>query len=122
MCYHELGHAQLMSMYPGETEAINNFMYTFIAHTKFGVPFDKAFNDGMDHSNYTPDDAAVHWMVTPQFRAGNEMDHSNTEHDQMRCLLLLRPRSTTLQSMAHTSVHVHTPAKIVPHGTQCPPA
>ena len=85
MCYHELGHAQLMSMYPGETEAINNFMYTFIAHTKFGVPFDKAFNDGMDHSNYTPDDAAVHWMVTPQFRAGNEMDHSNTEHDQMRC-------------------------------------
>jgi hypothetical protein len=41
VCYHELGHAQLMSMYPGETEAINNFMYTFIAHTQFGVPFDQ---------------------------------------------------------------------------------
>jgi hypothetical protein len=71
-------------MYPGETEAINNFMYTFIAHTKFQVPFNKAFNDGMDHSNYTPDDAAIHWMITPQFRAGNQMDRSNTEHDQMR--------------------------------------
>ena len=84
VCYHELGHAQLMSKYPGETEAINNFMYTFIAHTKFGVGFDKAFNDGQSHSNYGPDDAAVHWMITPNFRAGSEMDHSNTEHDQMR--------------------------------------
>ena len=86
-CYHELGHAQLMSMYPGETEAINNFMYTFIAHTQFGVKFDKAFDDSMGVSKeptYSPDGAASHWMVTQNFRAGKEMDHSSTEFDQMR--------------------------------------
>lgn len=59
-------------------------MYTFIAHTKFDVNFNKAFNDGMGHSNYDPDDAAVHWMITANFRNGKGMDRSNTEHDQMR--------------------------------------
>ena len=48
------------------------------------MPFDQAFNDGQGHSNYTPDQAAVHWMITPNFHGGHEMDRSNTEHDQMR--------------------------------------
>jgi hypothetical protein len=32
----------------------------------------------------TPDEAAVDWMVTPQFGAGQEMDYSNTPDDQFR--------------------------------------
>jgi len=84
VCYHELGHAQLLSQYRGETEAIINFMFTYIRHVKFGDDFDKAFSDSMDHTGYIPDDAAVHWMITPNFRNGREMDHSNTEHDEFR--------------------------------------
>lgn len=38
----------------------------------------------MSHSNYAPDDAAVHWMITPNFRDGTEMDHSHTELDEFR--------------------------------------
>ena len=63
----------------GETEAIINFMWTYIRHVKFGDGFNAAFNGGQTHSNYEPDDAAVHWMITPNFRDGKEMDHSNTE-------------------------------------------
>jgi hypothetical protein len=38
----------------------------------------------MSHSNYTPDDSAVHWMIVPNFRDGNEMDRSNTPFDEFR--------------------------------------
>ena len=31
-----------------------------------------------------PDDAAIHWMITDTFQAGEEMNHSNTEHDEFR--------------------------------------
>ena len=68
----------------GETEAIINFMWTYIRHVKFGDGFNAAFNGGQTHSNYEPDDAAVHWMITPNFRDGKEMDHSNTEYDEFR--------------------------------------
>jgi hypothetical protein len=88
-CWHELGHTQqrqdLTFQYRGETEAINNFLYTYVAHVKFGVDFNTAFNLSWGHfptpclgcsRNYEPDDAAVHWMITPNFRDGNEMDYS----------------------------------------------
>ncbi|CAK0893080.1 unnamed protein product, partial [Prorocentrum cordatum] len=88
VCWHELGHTQqrqdLTFQYRGETEAIVNFLYTYVAHVKFGVDFDTAFKLGISHSNYDPDDAAVHWMITPNFRDGNEMDHSHTELDEFR--------------------------------------
>ena len=32
----------------------------------------------------TPDQAAIHWMVTENFRNGKDMDHSNTEYDEFR--------------------------------------
>ena len=82
--YHELGHAQLMSMYRGETEALCNFVYTYVRHVKFNDSFAVAFNNGMSHSNYDPDGAAVHWMITPNFRAGNEMDRTNSEYNEFR--------------------------------------
>jgi len=84
VCYHEMGHAQLMSMYRGEVEAINNYMMTYIRHVKFCDDFATAFNAAQAHTNYEPDEAAVHWMITPNFRDGNEMDHSNTEYDEFR--------------------------------------
>ena len=84
ICWHELAHAQDVTGYKGEHEAIVNYLYTFIAHTKFNVNFNKAFNDGQQHDNYDPDDAAVHWMITENFRNGREMDRSATQTDQTR--------------------------------------
>ena len=32
----------------------------------------------------TPDQAAIHWMVTENFRDGKDMDHSNTDYNEFR--------------------------------------
>ena len=84
--YHEWGHAQLTSFYRGEIEAECNFLYTFVKHYIFGDgslddgksdSFDRAFNDGMGHSNYMADDAAIHWMITPNFRCDDTIAPCN---------------------------------------------
>ena len=45
--------------------------------------FNEAFRTSFG-GNYEPDDAAVHWMITPNFREGNEMDRSHTPLDEYR--------------------------------------
>ena len=86
--YHELGHAQLQTRYRGETEANVNFFYTYILNVKFGKDFDYAFamsrGQKPGQGGLTPDQAAIHWMVTENFRDGKDMDHSNTEYDEFR--------------------------------------
>ena len=82
--FHELGHAQHMSMFSGEGEAIVNFPFAYVLNEKFGVDFDTAFQKTVDHANNTVDDAAKHWMITENFRNGNPMDHSNTTLDEFR--------------------------------------
>ena len=86
--WHEMGHAQLPTQYRGETEAMCNFVHAYVNNVKFGVDFDVAFQRSFGPSyrvpGYQPDDAAIHWMITDNFKNGKEMDHSNTEDDQMR--------------------------------------
>ncbi len=86
--YHELGHAQLFSKFRGETEALVNFPHAYVTNVKFGVPFDAAFQRSFGPSygglGMSPDDAAIHWMITENFRNGREMDHSNTTKDEFR--------------------------------------
>jgi hypothetical protein len=86
--YHELGHAQLFSKFPGETEAAVNFPHVYVRNVKFGVDFDQAFRESLGTSaqyrGYTPDDAAVHWMVTDNFRAGRPMDLTNSTKNEFR--------------------------------------
>jgi hypothetical protein len=87
--FHELGHAQQMSYFRGESEAIVNLPFAYIANTKFGVAFDEAFRRSFDNPDrykygFTPDRAAVDWMVTVNFGNGAEMDSSNTEYDEFR--------------------------------------
>lgn len=90
VCWHELGHAQQNGIfrYLGETEAIVNFLSVYLQHAKLGVDFDEAFRTSRGTSTkwraYTPDDAAVHWAITPNFRNGREMDRSHTELDEFR--------------------------------------
>ncbi len=91
VCYHELGHCTvgMFPFYRGEHESIVNYLITYIRHVKFQDTFNVAWKKGL-HDNpdapgaATPDEAAVLWMITPNFRAGNDMDHSNTELDEFR--------------------------------------
>ena len=84
--YHELGHAQLMTMFPGEGEAIVNFPHAYVRNVKFGVDFETAFAEsrGAYNKNYTVDEAAINWMVTPNFGNHQPMDKSNTPDDEFR--------------------------------------
>jgi len=82
--FHELGHATLMQLFQGEGEAIVNFPHVYVMDQKFGVDFDKAFRQSRGAANYTVDDAAIHWMITENFRNGKPMDKSNTTLDEFR--------------------------------------
>mmetsp|Transcript_7548 Transcript_7548/g.10987 ORF Transcript_7548/g.10987 Transcript_7548/m.10987 type:complete len:1119 (+) Transcript_7548:40-3396(+) len=84
ICYHELGHAQLFSKFAGEEEAVVNFLYVYVNNVKFGVDLDQAFMDSFTTGDYTIDKAAIHWMITDNFRNGNEMDTTNSEYNEMR--------------------------------------
>ena len=83
---HELGHAQLVSKFPGEEEALVNFPMAYVLNEKFGEPLDQAFAISItaDGMNLTPDQAATHWMVTQNFREGKEMDRADASTNEMR--------------------------------------
>ena len=69
----------------GETEAIVNILYAYVLNELVGLDFDTAFARSMGEvSGYSPNNSAIHWMVTPNFQSLTEMDYSNTEYDEMR--------------------------------------
>lgn len=83
--FHEMGHAQLFSKFPGETEAAVNLLAAAIYNRLYGMDIDTALGESFDnHPQITRDQAAMNWMVTPNFRAGNPMDISNTTKDEVR--------------------------------------
>jgi hypothetical protein len=76
---HELGHAQLFPAFRGEGETIVNMPFAYVANTKFGFNFDEAFRgsfDAVSVGGYTPDRAAVDWMITLNFGNGAEMGYN----------------------------------------------
>jgi Peptidase M60, enhancin and enhancin-like/N-terminal domain of M60-like peptidases len=83
--FHELGHAQLFSNFPGEGEAAVNLLAAAIWNQKYGVELDLAFGKSfLNQVQINRDQAAMNWMVTPNFRAGKPMDTSNTTKDEVR--------------------------------------
>ena len=83
--FHELGHAQLFSGFPGEGEAAVNLLAAAIYNRKYGVNIDTALGKSFNNiPQVTRDQAALNWIVTPNFRAGNPMDISNTTKDEVR--------------------------------------
>ncbi|MFN0175747.1 MAG: M60 family metallopeptidase [Saprospiraceae bacterium] len=83
--FHEMGHAQLFSKFPGETEAAVNVPAAAIYNRLYGMGIDSALGKSFgNHPYITRDQAALNWMVTPNFRAGNPMDISNTTKDEVR--------------------------------------
>lgn len=83
--FHEMGHAQLFSNFPGETEASVNVLAAAIFNRLYGMDIDMALGRSFDDAPYrTRDQSALNWMVTPNFRAGKAMDISNTTKDEVR--------------------------------------
>jgi Peptidase M60, enhancin and enhancin-like/N-terminal domain of M60-like peptidases len=83
--FHELGHAQLFSNFPGEGEAAVNLLAAAVWSQKYGLDIDLAFGKSfLNQTQINRDQAAINWMVTPNFRAGKAMDISNTTKDEVR--------------------------------------
>jgi hypothetical protein len=83
--FHELGHAQLFSNFPGEGEAAVNLLAAAVRSKKYGVDIDLAFGRSfINQVQINREQAALNWMVTPNFRAGKAMDISNTTKDEVR--------------------------------------
>lgn len=83
--FHEMGHAQLFSKFPGETEAAVNVPAAAIYNRLYGMEIDKALGESFGNNPHiTRDQSALNWIVTPNFRAGNPMDISNTTKDEVR--------------------------------------
>jgi hypothetical protein len=83
--FHEVGHSQFFSKFRGEIEADVNIPTAAILNKKFGWSLDKAFGHAIgDMDHLTMDEIAVMWMVTDNFRQGNEMDYSNRPGDEFK--------------------------------------
>ena len=83
--FHEMGHAQLFSKFPGETEAAVNVPAAAIYNRLYKMDIDSALGNSFNNQpQISRDQAALNWMVTPNFRAGKPMDISNTTKDEVR--------------------------------------
>ena len=83
--FHELGHEHLFSKFPGEEEAAVNLLPMAIWCRKFGWDIDSAFAFSMgDTPGITRDQAALNWMVTPNFRDGKPMDITDSTLNEVR--------------------------------------
>lgn len=80
---HELGHACLISKFTGESEATVNLLNVPVHNIKFGVNIDEAFGRSMGNEGcktVTRDQAALMWILSNKFRAGNPMTVSDMNY------------------------------------------
>jgi hypothetical protein len=83
--FHELGHAELFSNFPGEGEAAVNLLAAAVYSKTYGLDIDLAFGKSFfNQPHINREQAALNWMVTPNFRDGKAMDISNTTKDEVR--------------------------------------
>jgi Peptidase M60, enhancin and enhancin-like/N-terminal domain of M60-like peptidases len=83
--FHELGHAQLFSNFPGEGEAAVNLLTVAVSNKLYAVDIDAALGKSMNNTTYLGRElAAVNWMVTPNFKAGKAMDITGSEKNEVR--------------------------------------
>ncbi len=83
--FHELGHAQSFSDFPGEMEASINLLSVAISNKLYGVDIDAALGKSQNNTPHIGrEEAAANWTTTPNFRAGKPMDTSNTPKDEVK--------------------------------------
>jgi Peptidase M60, enhancin and enhancin-like/N-terminal domain of M60-like peptidases len=83
--FHELGHAQLFSDFPGEGEASINILSVAVSNKLYGVDFDRALSKSMNNTSQLigRDQAAVGWMVRQNFRDGKAMGITSAMQEKM---------------------------------------
>lgn len=83
--FHELGHAQLFSNFPGEGEAAINMLTVAVSNKLYGVDIDRALSKSMNNTDQLigRDQAAVGWMVRQNFRDGKAMGISREIQEVM---------------------------------------
>ena len=80
--FHELGHAEKVYKFVGEIEAFVNFLYVGVYNKKFGVDLNTSFIESSTTHNHTIDEAAISWMITENFRLGNQMSSTTGQFRQ----------------------------------------
>ena len=83
--FHELGHAQLFSGFPGEGEASVNILSVAVSNKLYGVDFDRALSKSMNNTSQLigRDQAAVGWMVRQNFRDSKPMGITSAMQEKM---------------------------------------
>lgn len=84
--FHEMGHAERMTKFRGETEAIVNFLYVAVHNKGFGLDLDTAFSRSLNFKKDTVslDQAAISRMITSNFREGKPMNITNRPGDESK--------------------------------------
>ncbi len=83
--FHEVGHAQSLTKFKGEVEAVVNLPYVAVMNRKFDTDLDLAFGNAISQMEAVSlDQAATMWMVTENFRNGNPMNISNRPGDEVK--------------------------------------
>ena len=65
-------------------EAAVNVPYIYVRNVIFGDDIDTATRYSFSSARFGIDAAAINWMIAENFRAGKQMDYSNTEYDEFR--------------------------------------
>ncbi len=85
--FHELGHEVAISKFPGETEALVNFLYVPVLNRCFGVSLDEAFalSFGPSYNFYTTKDNIVKTrLVSDSFQEGMSRNICNCTKNEVR--------------------------------------
>lgn len=83
--FHEMGHAERLTKFPGGVEALVNVPYIYIQNAGYGVDLDLAYgrsSGGRDE--ITIDQGAIGRMITENFRAGRPANTTNVAGDEVK--------------------------------------
>ena len=85
--FHELGHTQSFTKFPGEEEAAVYLLYATVLNKDFSIPLEEAFMRSITTRSHklrpnTTDQVAINWMVTENFRMGKPME-TNRDNSQI---------------------------------------
>ena len=75
--FHEMGHTSRLPTLPNEDETIVNIHAPMIFNTLLDLPLDTAFRYA-GSQGMTMDEAAIDWLITPNFRSNSNMSCSPT--------------------------------------------
>ena len=85
--FHELGHAQSYTRFPGESEATVYLFYAAVLNKGFSVPLEEAFIRSLTPRSHNlrpsnTNQVAINWMLTENFHLGKPME-TNRDNSQI---------------------------------------